>query len=138
MMQSHSQSAFGRGDGSLAGYIYDKDRVMAYDWLNTVDPVSEAVSGQYLIPRGRWIKIEQYMKVNTGGQRNGLLKVWVDGVLLSDQPHRWRDAASKRLIDGIYMYSYYGGNPSDPRNKSPKDQYQYYDNFIVSNLPITH
>jgi len=138
MMQSHSQSAFGRGDGSLAGYTYDKDRVMAYDWLNTVDPVSEAVSGQYLIPRGRWIKIEQYMKVNTGGQKNGILKIWVDGLLVSDQPHRWRDAASKRLIDGIYMYSYYGGNPSDQRNKSPKDQYQYYDNFIVSDSPITH
>jgi len=138
LMQSHSQGAFGRGDGSLAGYTYDKDRVQAYDWLNTVDPASEGVSGQYLIPRGRWIKIEQYMKVNTGGQRNGELKVWVDGVLMSDQLHRWRDASSTRLIDGMWMYSFYGGNPSDPRNRPPADQYHYYDNFIVSTSPITH
>ncbi|MBL1293148.1 MAG: hypothetical protein COB61_004665, partial [Thiotrichales bacterium] len=76
--------------------------------------------------------------VNTGGQRNGELKIWVDGVLMSDQPHRWRDAASTRLIDGMWMYSYYGGNPSDPRNRPPADQYHYYDNFIVSDSPITH
>jgi len=78
------------------------------------------------------------MKVNTSGQKNGKLKVWIDGVLMSDQDHRWRDASSTRLIDGIFMTSFYGGNPSDPRNQSPKDQYQYYDNFIVSTSPITH
>jgi len=138
IMQSHSQEAFGRGEGSLAGYFYDKDRVQDYDWLNTVDPTSEAVSGQYLVPRGRWIKIEQYMKVNTGGQKNGELKIWVDGVLMSEQLHRWRDASSTRLVDGVWMQSYYGGNPSDPRNRPPSDQYHYYDNFIVSTSPITH
>ena len=138
LMQSHSQAAFGRGDRSLAGYTYDKDRVQAYDWLNTVDPSSEAVSGQYQIPRGQWITIEQHMKVNTNGQRNGFLKIYINGVLVSDQAHRWRDASSTRLIDGVWMYSFYGGDLSDPRNKPPRDQYQYYDNFIVSDSPITH
>jgi len=138
-MQTLSQDAFpARGQGAMMGYYYDKDRVQRNDFLNTVDPTSGSVSGQYRLPRGEWIKIEQYMKVNTSGQKNGKLKVWIDGVLMSDQDHRWRDASSTRLIDGIFMLSYYGGNPSDPRNQSPKDQYQYYDNFIVSTSPITH
>jgi len=138
-MQTLSRDAFpARGQGAMMGYYYDKDKVQRNDFLNTVDPTSESVSGQYRLPRGEWITIEQYMKVNTGGKKNGKLKVWIDGVLMSDQDHRWRDASSTRLIDGIFMVSYYGGNPSDVRNQSPADNYQYYDNFIVSDSPITH
>ncbi|MBN4078722.1 hypothetical protein JYT96_01820, partial [Gammaproteobacteria bacterium AH-315-C21] len=146
-MQSHSQGAFGRGDGSLAGYIYDKDGVQDYDWLNTVDPTSEANAGQYVIPKGQWVTIEQHMKLNTVNQRDGFLKIYINGILVSDQLHRWRADLSypsnavsnaNRLIDGMWMYSFYGGNQSDPRNQPPSDQFQYYDNFIVSDSPITH
>jgi len=42
-----SQEAFGRSDSALAGYIYDKDRVQGYDWLNTVDPTSFFVIRNY-------------------------------------------------------------------------------------------
>ncbi|MBL4852255.1 MAG: hypothetical protein JKY90_08255 [Gammaproteobacteria bacterium] len=66
------------------------------------------------------------------------MMMWADGELIYDHNHNWRDAASTRLWDGIYMYSYYGGNPNDPRNRPPADQYHYYDNFIVSGSPITH
>jgi len=146
-MQSHSNSAFGRGDGSLAVYTYDKDRVQTYDWLNTVDPTSEANSGQYVIPRGQWVKIEQRLKVNTVNVKDGIMQMWINGVLVSDQTHRWRADLnysgnlvdnSARLIDGIFMTSFYGGRISDSRNRPPADQYQYYDNFIVSTSPITN
>jgi len=146
-LQSHSNAAFGRGEGSFAGYFYDKDRVQRYDWLNTVDPESQEDSGQYRIPKGRWVKIEQYIKVNTVNLKDGIQRIWVDGVLLSDKTHRWRADLSyrgnqvdnsRRRIDGIFMTSYYGGNPSDPRNRAPADNFQYYDNFIVSTSPITH
>ncbi len=147
LMQSHSSAAFGRGDGSMAAYIYDKDDVQSYDWLNIVNPESEAVAGQYQIPRGQWVKIEQYMKLNTVNIKDGELKIWVDGVLVSDQLHRWRADSNfgtnqvsnaDRQIDGIWMYDFYGGNLSDPRNQSPQLQYHYYDNFVVSSSPITH
>jgi hypothetical protein len=36
------------------------------------------------------------------------------------------------------MQNYYGGDPANPDNKAAKDQYHYYDNFIVSTTPITH
>jgi len=146
-MQSHSNSAFGRGDGSLAVYYYDKDRTQRYDWLNTVDARSQANSGQYVIPRGQWVKIEQRLKVNTVNVKDGIMQMWINGVLVSDQTHRWRADLnysgnlvdnSARLIDGIFMTSFYGGNTSDSRNRAPADQYQYYDNFIVSTSPITN
>ncbi|PCH60181.1 MAG: hypothetical protein COC05_05135 [Gammaproteobacteria bacterium] len=149
IMQINRDDAFGRGNAAMGGYYYDKDRVQRFDWLNTVDPTAptRVVSGQYLMPQGRWIKIEQYVKVNTVNLKDGILRIWVDGVLLSDKKHRWRAdlrhpgnrvSNVNRRIDGIWLYSYYGGNPSDPRNREHGDQHQYYDNFIVSNSPITH
>jgi len=137
-IQSFSDSAYSRGDGSLATVVYDKDTVQQPNWLNSIDPRSEDKKGQYILPRGQWVRVEEYMRLNTDGQKNGVLKVWMNGVLVSDKAHRWRDASSKRLIDGIYMLSFYGGDYNDPRNQSPRDQYQYYDNFIVSDQPITH
>ncbi len=54
-----------------------------------------------------------------------------------DSRRRFRTVNTMR-IDGIFMYSYYGGNPSDPINQPSKTQVEYYDNFIVSTSPITH
>ncbi|MBL4706971.1 MAG: hypothetical protein JKY48_00830 [Flavobacteriales bacterium] len=147
LMQINRHDAFGRGNAAMGGHFYDKDRVQRHDWLSTIDPTSEAVVGQYNMPQGRWVKIGQYMKSNTVNQRDGKLMIWIDGVLMSDQLHRWRADLSypgnrvsnaNRRIDGIWLLSYYGGNPSDPRNREHGTQHQYYDNFIVSDSPITH
>ncbi len=147
MQMDRSDTGSGRPDYSVHGYYYDKDRVQRSDWLNTIDPTSEAREGQYVMPKGRWVKIEQYIKLNTVNQRDGKLKIWMDGELMLDEDHRWRADLSypdnevsnaDRQIDGIMMYSYYGGNPNDPRNREHDDQYHYFDNFIVSDSPITH
>jgi len=147
LMQTNRDDAFHRGNAAMGGYFYDKNQVQRFDWLNTINPTSEATVGQYNMPKGRWVKIEQYMKLNTVNQRNGKLMIWIDGVLMLDEDHRWRAnlrypgnkvSNANRRIDGIWLYSYYGGNPSDPRNREHGDQHQYYDNFIVSNSPITH
>jgi len=144
-MQLFSDSGSNRGDGSFCSIVYDKDSVQRPRWTNFITPTSldfsgqrDNLAGQYIMPHGRWVKIEQYVKVNTNGLNNGKMMMWVDGELIYDHNHNWRDAASTRLWDGIYMYSYYGGNPNDPRNRPPADQYHYYDNFIVSDSPITH
>ncbi|MBL4595412.1 MAG: hypothetical protein JKX99_02415, partial [Robiginitomaculum sp.] len=148
VQMDRSDTGSGRPDYSIHGYYYDKHRVQRSDWLNTIDPTSEGIVGQYVMPAGQWVKIEQYMKLNTVNQRNGILRMWMDGVPALDiTDHLWiadlshpgnQVSNANRRIDGLWMYSYYGGNPSDPRNREHGDQYQYYDNFIVSDSPITH
>lgn len=37
--------------------------------------------GDYILPRGQWVGLEQEVVLNTPGQKDGLLRVWADGVL---------------------------------------------------------
>jgi len=153
-MQTFSNAAYGRGDGSFSSIVYDKESVQQPRWANYISPTDtdfrtqrENLAGQYIMPRGRWVKIEQRVKLNTVNVRDGLMQIWMDGELIYDQTHLWLAdtnypgnlvSNANRKIDGVFMYSYYGGNPSDPRNRPPADNYHYYDNFIVSASPITH
>ena len=144
IMQAYSSDAWNRGDGSLGVLYYDKDRIGGVDWLNTIDPASEANVGTYRIPRGEWITIEQRMRLNTVNQNDGIMQVWINGKLVLDEDtHKWIANNvgfdnSRQRIDGIFMTSFYGGSASDPLNYAAQTQYHYYDNFIVSSSPITH
>jgi len=35
----------------------------------------------FALPRGRWVRLEQEVVLNTPGQRDGIVRVWVDGTL---------------------------------------------------------
>ncbi|MBL4852088.1 MAG: hypothetical protein JKY90_07395, partial [Gammaproteobacteria bacterium] len=90
-MQLFSASAFNRDDGSLCSIVYDKDSVQRPRWTNFLNSTSldfsgqrDNLAGQYIMPRGRWVKIEQYVKVNTNGLNNGKMMMWADGELIYD------------------------------------------------------
>jgi len=147
---SDSPPAWARGYGALSTYFYDADTVQRNDFWNLNDPTLEDIQGQYNQPTGYWITVELRVKMNTvtkegvSGLRDGLMEVWVTDPQrwvgarkVSSQRHRWR-ITSAMGVDGISMSNYYGGDPSDPDNKTSQQQYHYYDNFIVSTSPITH
>ena len=46
-------------------YRYDALSVQQVDWANNNDPTSESTDGQYLIPQGQWITVEEHIKLNT-------------------------------------------------------------------------
>jgi hypothetical protein len=49
-------------------------------------PVSQVANGDgSAIPRGRWVRLEQEVVLNAPGQRNGLLRVWLDGRLVAER-----------------------------------------------------
>ncbi|HEB87282.1 MAG TPA: hypothetical protein ENI68_09760 [Gammaproteobacteria bacterium] len=154
---SDGNGAWGRGDGALNLYYYDKERISGNEFFDRTDPtftVGENTSqggDQYNQPKGYWITIEMRMKMNTvtqegvSGLRDGLSEIWITdpnlngGVakLVSQRNHKWR-VSNNIKIDGIGMSLSYGGNGDDPENQPSNDQYHYFDNFRVSTTPITH
>lgn len=49
------------------------------------------------LPRGRWVKLEQEVVLNVPGQKNGIMRVWMDGSLVLERRNvaYRKDAAAK-------------------------------------------
>jgi hypothetical protein len=82
----------------------------------------------------KWFCVELMLKNSTPGQKNGQLKVWLDGRLVGNVDRlRFRDVGEVK-IRRFTMEGYFGGgNVSDT---SPKNQRLYIDNYVVSTKPI--
>ena len=134
-----------RGFSKFTSYVYDAERVQYDEFFDLVNPANSQAATTWQFPKGQWVRIEQRIRQNTatseegvGDKADGILQEWVDGQLAVDKRNKkWRTVNTMH-IDGIYMYSFYGGNIRDPLNKPAKTQYSYYDNFTVSTSPITH
>ena len=139
-----------RGYGALSAYYYDAEAVQRNQFLNKLDPSSKAADSQYNQPKGRWVTIEMRVKMNTvteervSGLKDGLLEIWVTdpqswaGVRkVSSKTHRWR-TSSLLGVDGLWMLNFYGGKVGSSENRPSKDNFHFYDNFVVSSSPITH
>lgn len=71
--------------------------------------------------------IEQYPKMNTPGQNNGILRAWVDGRLAFERTDwRWRDINDLK-IERIWMNVYHGGTAV-----AAQDAHLYIDHIIIA------
>lgn len=53
--------------------------------------IGGTVAGGFVLPRGRWVKLEQELVLNRPGEANGAFRLWVDGKLISQtQDIMWR------------------------------------------------
>lgn len=69
--------------------------------------------GAWTFPRGRWVKMEQEIVLNTPGAPDGLLRVWIDGELKlakADMVFRNGDGFG---IDGVMADVFFGGKTAD-------------------------
>jgi hypothetical protein len=90
-----------------------------------------SLDGPAALERNRWYCIEQHVQMNTPGQRDGLMQVWVDGrPVLDRRDVRFRDVDELR-IDTIWMNVYHGGTAV-----SPADQHLYVDSVVVARRPV--
>jgi hypothetical protein len=72
------------------------------------------------LQRGRWMRIEQEVALNTPGRKDGLLRVWVDGEFKlerTDLAYRQDPAQGIRGVDASVYYS----RPNHAWMPSPKD-----------------
>lgn len=79
------------------------------------------------LENNRWYAIEQYLKLNTPGENDGVLRAWVDGRLAFEKDDiRFRHIDSLK-IEQIWMNVYHGGT-----KPSPYDQHLFIDNVVIA------
>ena len=65
--------------------------------------------------------------MNSPGRNDGVLKAWIDGVLVFERSDlRFRDVPELK-IESLWMNVWYGG--TDP---APQDMTLYIDNLVIS------
>ncbi len=80
-----------------------------------------------LLKRNRWYCIEQYVKLNTPGKNNGVLRGWVDGKpAFVKKDIRFRDVPNLK-IERVWLEAYHGGSKT-----AAKDHHLYIDDVVIS------
>lgn len=110
----------------LATYAYHADMSTSYgdSWLWSHNNFG-------LLENYRWYCIEQYVKLNTPGKNDGILRAWVNGKRVLDKRDiRFRDTAQLK-IERVWMNVFHGGTTA-----SHQDQHLYIDNIVVAHQYI--
>lgn len=79
------------------------------------------------LEKNRWYSIEQYLKLNTPGERDGVLRAWVDGRLAFEKTDIRFRSVDRLKIEQIWMNVYHGGT-----QPSPYDQHLFIDNVVIA------
>ncbi len=112
------------GRVALASYVYhSKANAGGYGETLTWD----GAKGAGFIETERWVCVEQFVKLNTVGAEDGVLKAWVDGRLVFARHNfRFRDTPLVK-IQNAWMDVYYGGP-----NPSPRSYAVHIDNVVIA------
>ncbi|QDS99952.1 hypothetical protein HG15A2_32860 [Adhaeretor mobilis] len=78
----------------------------------------------------QWYHLQHRVVMNTPTQHDGIVQAWLDGEMVLDrQDIRWRDTTAFG-IDNFYFSTFFGG--SSTIWEASKDEFVYYDDFIIS------
>ncbi len=80
-------------------------------------------------PRGRWVRLEQEVVLNTPKANDGTLRVWVDGALVIERNDIAYRAKSDVSLTGVSADVYYG--TEDGREGAPRDTKVWLSPFEV-------
>ena len=119
-----------RGNGRVVQYVYypDQPEHFGHD-MPWTDP---ATGEDLMFTPGTWHNVVHQLKLNTPGERNGVLRTYFDGKLaLEVQGLRFRDTTDF-AIDGMYFSTFFGGG-SDSWSTTA-DETIYFDNFRISEI----
>lgn len=83
------------------------------------------------LENNRWYSIEQYVKLNTPGQNDGIIRGWVNEELAFERTDiRFRDVGTLKIFS-IWVNVYYGGGTS-----AQSDHHLYIDNVVIARSRI--
>lgn len=85
--------------------------------------------GNWRFQPGRWYRLEQEVRLNQPGQKNGRIRVWLDGQQVLDQTGLTFRTIDQLKINGIFFSTFFGG--SDPTWATPKDVHVDFADFSV-------
>ena len=83
------------------------------------------------LENNRWYCIEQYVKLNTPGEPDGVLRGWVDGQLAFEKTDVRFRAVDKLKIEAVWINIYLGGTWT-----AEQDHHLYLDEIVISKQPI--
>lgn len=84
-----------------------------------------------VLERNRWYCLEQHLKINSPGARDGLLRAWIDGVRAFDKEDVYLRDTPLIRIEKIWMNVYHGGT-----TKAAQDLHLYIDNVVIARRRI--
>lgn len=79
------------------------------------------------LENNRWYAIEQYLKLNTPKEQDGIIRAWVDGRLAFEKTDIRFRLVDKLKIEQVWMNVYHGGT-----RPSPYDQHVFIDNVVIA------
>ncbi|WP_309387320.1 polysaccharide lyase [Cerasicoccus frondis] len=137
---SHPSGGKYRPDGFTTRYMWGRrgDLVLYAYWLKQQSIVGddghnygEALPLNHHFKPGQTYELKQHIKLNTPGQPNGLMEIWVDGELKYKHSGLvFREAGASWAIDQFYFCSFHGGNNADWA--PPRDNRVRFDSIYVS------
>ncbi|QDU96942.1 polysaccharide lyase [Lignipirellula cremea] len=75
----------------------------------------------------RWYCVEQQVKLNTPGEKDGELRTWIDGRLAFEKTDIRFRHVDRLKVEQVWLNVYHGGK--DP---SPRDQHLYLDHVVIA------
>ena len=90
----------------------------------TANGVASAIPAEreaFEFPRGKWVKLEQEVVLNTPKKTDGILRVWVDGTLAIDRTDMTYRAKPDVTASRVSVDVFYGSGPDDPQTAAAKD-----------------
>jgi hypothetical protein len=63
---------------------------------------------RFVLPRGRWVRLEQEVVLNEPGQSNAAVRFWMDGVLVSENKEAELRTRDDVLISGVAADVHFG------------------------------
>ena len=110
------------GRVAVGNYVYHADME---DYFGDIYEWSDDYLGYF--EKNRWYSVEQYVKLNTPGEKNGIMRAWVDGKLAHEKTNmRFRHVDSLK-IEKIWMNIYHGG-----MTPVAQDSHAFIDNVVVA------
>lgn len=114
------------GRTPIGFYCYHADMKTSYgtNWVWSKDY-------RGYLATNRWYAIEQHCRLNTPGEKDGVLRAWVDGHLAFEKTDVRFRLTDELRIEQIWMNLYHGGT-----TPSPHDQHVFIDNVVIANTYI--
>ena len=120
-----------RKGGDAVQYLYHPDQPSTWG-----EDLAWDIGGKRVFKPDTWVRVEHRIVMNTPGKKDGIVEAWWNGTLaLSRKNVRFRDVSSF-AIDGFYFSTFFGGG--DSSWSSSKDEFVYFDDFVIATQPITH
>lgn len=115
-------------DWRISNYVYHGDQDGQYGDQFTWDHGTRD-DGSIVahVMFGQWYRIDQHVKMNTPGERDGILRGWVDGELGLDESDMYFRDDTDVKIQRFWFNNFYGGGWT-----SPQEQSVYFDEFKMS------